>query len=138
MKDRYVKFCPNCGSPDVEIEKSNPLVWASGMPARFICNNCNYSAPFFPEIKISELDKLQEDLKLNPPKFKKKEVEGVDLSYGNFTVKAWWKVISPVMFAVGIYLIIAVPEKYIGIIFTLISLPFLYYSYFRKKKKQLA
>jgi len=67
-----VKICPRCKSAEVYIDKSNPLQPAMGMPARYICSNCGYSAPTFPEIDIEDLERLdsRKDLKNNKIKDK--------------------------------------------------------------------
>lgn len=58
------KFCPNCGSEDVELV-------AGGMTGGYMCADCGYTSSIFPEkpmgVKIDneeEEDSVEEDLKM--------------------------------------------------------------------------
>jgi transposase-like protein len=62
-KDPYIFICPRCKSPDVVMDKSNPLQPALGLPPVYVCNKCGYSSYVFPEIKLSELEDFKKDVK---------------------------------------------------------------------------
>lgn len=36
-KEKFVKFCPNCKSYDIQMDTTNPLQSAIGLPAKYIC-----------------------------------------------------------------------------------------------------
>jgi len=132
-EEKDVMICPKCKSPDVHIDTSNPLQPARGLPARYICNNCNYSGYTFPEIKLSEIEKFENDVKKEPLSNTKKENSPmVDTSYGNFKVKIWWKIISPITFLVGVFLLFK--EPILGTIITLLGIFMFYIAYFKKRK----
>jgi hypothetical protein len=92
MKERYVKFCPKCGSREIDISFT-PLV-TQGVPGKALCKNCGYSAYSFPEVLSSEADKI-----------KIKDIEPqkeTDVSYGKFITKGYWKVLGLLLIIFGI------------------------------------
>ncbi len=58
-KHQYVMVCPRCKSPDVWADKSNPLQPALGLPSVYSCKTCDYSGYNFPEVELSELERLE-------------------------------------------------------------------------------
>lgn len=61
-EEKYVRVCPQCKSPDVDMDKSNPLQPAMGLPAMYICNKCGHLGNYFPEVKLSELEEFEEEV----------------------------------------------------------------------------
>ena len=132
-EEKEVMICPKCKSTDVHIDASNPLQPTMGLPPKYVCNNCGYSGYAFPKIKLSELEKFEDEVKKEPHSNMKKETpQMVDTSYGNFTVKVWWKIISPITFLVGVFLLFKEPT--LGIIITLLGIFMFYIAYFKKRK----
>ncbi len=99
----YVLICPECKSPDVRIDKSNPLQSVMGLPSYYSCNRCGHSSNVFPEIRISELDSFEKDVDKNHlRKFQKDNTKLVDTSYGNFEVHFVWKFLGPALLIAGL------------------------------------
>ncbi len=130
-KEKYVKICPKCKSTDINMDKSNPLQPAMGMPALYICGNCKHTGNFFPEIPLSELEEFETDDK-NKPNTKKNETPLVDASYGNFEVRFLWKLYAPLTILLGIFM--TTKEPISGIIVTLIGIIIFYIAYIKKRK----
>jgi hypothetical protein len=71
MKEKYVKLCPRCGSTDVSFD-------SYGVGAYDVCKTCNFGKRLsprskdqlfimnFPEVKLSEVKKVQEEIKKHP------------------------------------------------------------------------
>jgi len=59
-KKEYVKICPRCGS--VKIEGKITILTALGVPPITKCNSCQYQGHIFPEIKIENILKFQEEI----------------------------------------------------------------------------
>jgi len=91
-KNNYFSICPKCNSLDVSIDNSDMLVGSLGIPANYICNNCQYSAKVFPEIDEEELKKQTPNTKNTKLDTK---TEKIDTSYGKFTIFLW-KISGPI------------------------------------------
>jgi hypothetical protein len=133
-KEKSVMICPKCKSQDVSIDNSNSLQSVMGLPTMYICNKCKYSGYAFPEVKLSELSKFKEEKVNKKPisKTKKDDSSPIDTSYGNFEVRAFWKISAPITLLFGIYLLFKEPLS--GTIITLIGLFMFYITYFKKRK----
>lgn len=131
-KEKYVMICPKCKSPDVYMDKSNPLQPALGLPAMYICNKCKHSGYSFPEAILSKLDEIQEVSKEHLSDTRIDETSLVDTSYGNFQVRVFWKISAPITLLVGIFLFFKEPIS--GTIITLIGIFTFYVTYFKKRK----
>ena len=73
LKEKFVKVCPKCGS--VDYHKESDLSFLAAGSGFFVCNNCGYSAQFFPEVTIDKLGKFRLNIKKEekPGKTIKKE-----------------------------------------------------------------
>ena len=91
-KEKYIMVCPICKSVDISVDNSDMLVGAVGIPANYICNNCQYCAKIFPEITEEEALKASPKAKNTPINT---QTERIDTSYGKFMVNVWWKIIGP-------------------------------------------
>jgi len=132
-EEKYVMICPKCKSPDVYRDESNPLQPALGLPARYICNNCKHSGYNFPEVKLSELEKFEEEVtEEHLSETKKDNSSIIDTSYGNFEVRAVWKISAPIILLVGIFLLFKKPI--IGMAITLLGIFMFYITYFKRRK----
>lgn len=132
-QERYVMICPKCGSPDVYLDKSNPLQPAMGLPAMYVCNKCRYKGYNFPEVKLSELKGFEEELTGKPlPETKKDNSPMIDTSYGNFLVRVFWKITAPIVLLTGIFLLFKEPIS--GTILTLTGIYMFYTTYFKTRK----
>ena len=132
-KETYIRICPKCKSPDVRFDRSNPLQPSMGLPEMYTCNKCNYSSNVFPEIKMSKLEKFEKEVNKNPSSNITKENSAlVDTSYGNFEVRAFWKISAPITILIGIILLFN--EVIYGIIITLLGIAMFYITYFKKRK----
>jgi hypothetical protein len=131
-KERHITICPKCKSPDVYIDKSNPLQPVIGLPANYMCNNCNYKGFNFPEIETSKLKKFQKQINEKKQAGARKEnALPVDTAYGNFMVRAIWKISAPITLIIGIFLLFIVPI--LGLIITATGLIMLYITFIKRK-----
>lgn len=131
--EKYVMVCPECKSPDVFMDKSNPLQPAAGLPAMYICNKCEHSGYAFPEVALSKLNAFEEVSKGRTlSTMKKDDSLLVDTSYGNFEVRVLWKVVGPLVLLVGIFLLFKI--LMLGVVIVLMGLFMLYITYFKKRK----
>jgi hypothetical protein len=132
-EEKYVMVCPRCKSPDVEMDRTNPVQPAMGLPPMYICNKCGHSGNTFPEVLVSDLDEFEDEVKkeglsnLSPDKTPK-----VDTRYGSFEVKVLWKITAPITLLAGIFLLFKEPIS--GSILTLLGLLMFYITYFKKRK----
>ncbi|NTV24006.1 MAG: hypothetical protein HGA85_06585 [Nanoarchaeota archaeon] len=78
--EKYFLTCPRCGSTNVENDLSRDMV-AWNTLNRYLCKNCNYSAPFFPEVSESGLPAFRKNIKFRT-KRKKEIIERYSLSKG--------------------------------------------------------
>lgn len=49
-----VKVCPKCGSENVKVDPNNPKVAAGFSPPVYLCVDCGFTSPMFPEIDKAE------------------------------------------------------------------------------------
>ncbi len=128
----YTTVCPRCGSPDVEIEKNNPVQPALGLPATYVCQKCEYSGYNFPEVAIDQIEVFEEDE--GKRELPENEQPLVDPSYGKFQVGVIWKVTSPLFVIFGLGLM-AVGVFLPGLFFVGIGFFMMYASYFGMGKR---
>ncbi len=95
VQDSYTKVCMKCQSPDVYVDATNPLIPHFGLPPVYICNSCNFSGTYFPEMKVSDLNKHSDKIKnaIKPHS----QVPIPDTIYGKFEVNIIWKFAGPFM-----------------------------------------
>ena len=80
---RYIQICPKCKSPDVNMDKSNPIQPAYGLPALYICGNCDHTGYTFPEVELDKIEGFEKEVdKLQLRKTKEPATEQVDRTYG--------------------------------------------------------
>ena len=130
--EKYVRICPKCKSPDVYINKPNPL--QSFLPAMYACNRCKHLGQIFPEVKLSKINELEEEVNKEVPSDTKKDDSSlVDASYGNFVVRVLWKITAPITILMGIFLLVFYGPLP-GSILTLMGVFMFYITYFKKRK----
>jgi len=82
--------CPKCGSTNVDRDTSVIVGNLGALPDMYVCNDCENTSPFFPEIDKDDLPKFRKEIKAQPKSEKSEQVyETVDLRYGNFLVLLW-------------------------------------------------
>ena len=121
--------CPNCKSADVSRDTSNVLDGPVGLPSMFVCNSCQHTGRFFPEISIDEVRSLPKNNK-GTDKHKKDNTSLVNTDYGNFFVRVVWKITGPAFLLLGL---IFLPQIK-GIIYFVLGLFIVYVTYFKKRK----
>ena len=132
-KERYVKVCPKCKSPDVCINKPNPL--QSFLPVMYACNRCKHLGRIFPEVKLSKINELEEEVNKEVPSDTKKDGSSlVDASYGNFAVRFIWKITAPLLILLGMSLLLFYKDAIPGTIVILTGAFMFYVTYFKKRK----
>lgn len=89
VSSTYVKVCPKCKSTNVSFGTSTNMWGIPYLPAGNVCKDCGYTSKTFPELQISKLNKYKK-LKIG-----KEQKNKVDMSYGKFMVRRWWKVAGP-------------------------------------------
>ena len=55
---KTTRICPKCKSTKVSMAREGFLS-VMGMTEHYICDNCGFASPMFPEIDTSELDALK-------------------------------------------------------------------------------
>jgi len=128
-KKIYITICPKCKSPDISIDKSNPLQPGFGLPSQYICNYCNNTGFNFPEVEVSKFKEFENKAGKISEK-KKDPAAPVDIRYGDFAVWVLWKIISPITLIAGI--IILKRDLLPGIILIVVGLFLFYIAYIRK------
>lgn len=86
-----IRLCPKCGSRDISVD-SGWLV-GLGVPAKYVCDDCNFSSVMFPEVLKKDVKKAQAGRKYE----KSREHNYVDTGYGDFLVFGsliWWKAVG--------------------------------------------
>ena len=131
-KEKYVRVCPKCKSINIKQDKST-LQQTGALPTMYICNKCGHSGYTFPEVKLSELKKFEVEVDAEHLRDNKKDkTELIDTSYGKFEVRLWWKIVSPIMILLGVFLLFFEPIS--GIISLILGLITFYITYFKKRK----
>lgn len=101
-EEQYVRVCPNCKSLDVEMDRSNPVQPVLGLPAMYICRKCGHSGHVFPEVEVSEIEGFEKKVKKKHLSDTKKDTTPLaDNDYGDFIVRAAWKITGPVLLVFG-------------------------------------
>jgi hypothetical protein len=132
-EEKYVMVCPKCKSPDIEMDTTNPVQPAFGLPPMYICHKCGHSGNAFPEVPMSEIEEFEKEAKKegltnsSPDKTPK-----TDSRYGNFGVRVLWKISGPILLLLGIFLLFIRPI--FGTILMLLGLLMIYITYFKKRK----
>jgi len=60
-KEEYFNACPKCGSVNFHRELDTSFI--TGNQGIFVCNNCGYNAPIFPEVSVKTLAKFKSETK---------------------------------------------------------------------------
>ncbi len=83
-KEGYIKICPKCGSMDIKIDFSNPVVWDFGTTSKYKCGDCGHIANTFPEVLFNEIEEFRNELRqeIKEGKVKQDKEELVDTSPG--------------------------------------------------------
>ena len=132
-KEKLVMICPKCKSGDVDIDRTNPVQPAMGLPYMYVCYKCGHTGHTFPEVPVSKLKSFESKAKkeglidIKPDKTQK-----VDTQYCSFEVKVLWKIAAPLTLMAGIFLLFKEPIS--GTFLTLIGLFMSYITYFKKRK----
>ena len=81
---KYVKICPKCGSLKIQVDFSNPVVWAYGTAVKYKCKSCRHLSALFPEVLEEDIEKYRKELKfqIKEGKLKLKKEEMIDTSAG--------------------------------------------------------
>ena len=106
-KEKYVKICPKCGSINVKVDFSNPVVWTYGTNVKYKCNSCGHLSLLFPEVLNSNIKNYKKELKsgVKEGKMKFKKEDLVDASTG-FFVGVWEVIISIILLPLILILLI--------------------------------
>ena len=110
--EHYVKICPKCGSIDVGVDFSNPVVWDYGTTTKYKCSKCGNLSPIFPEIMLGEVQNFRGELKqkIADGEFVPKKEDLVDTSAG-FSLWIMFAIISLMGLAVQFVVFIYSPKK---------------------------
>ncbi|MBI4452171.1 transposase [Candidatus Woesearchaeota archaeon] len=81
---KYLKICPKCGSAKVQIDFSNPVVWAYGTTTKYRCKSCGHLGSVFLEVLEKEAGHYKKELKnqIKEGKLSPKKEEMIDTSTG--------------------------------------------------------
>ncbi|MBN1157724.1 hypothetical protein JXA85_08960 [Candidatus Woesearchaeota archaeon] len=134
IKEEYVTVCPKCKSPDIRIDKSNPVQPIAGLPAMYLCAKCGHSGYNFPEVLVSEIEKFEkESVKEKIIDTKKDKTPFVDTNYGNFEVRVLWKVTGPLFLLLGLVaFVLKRPTE--GSTLLIVGAFITFITYFKKRK----
>ena len=66
----YVRACPKCGATNFHKESDVSVI--AGGSGIFVCDNCGFSAPFFPEVKKSSIKNFKKQAVVEKTKESKK------------------------------------------------------------------
>lgn len=67
-KEEAIRICPRCGSAEINADLSDVMTIWSGS-TKWICSNCNYSSPIFPEVLISEIENFRKEIKAGDKRY---------------------------------------------------------------------
>jgi transcription elongation factor Elf1 len=74
MKE-HARVCPNCGSTDVSVDRSD-VVGMLGLDYGYKCGNCGFSSKLFPEVPVEDMGEYQQELQeKNPDAYLQEEYE---------------------------------------------------------------
>jgi hypothetical protein len=82
---KYVQVCPKCGSVDLEIDFSNPVVWDYGTRSLYKCRDCGNMGAVFPEVDTADLELFRKEISQLPSREGKEET--IDAKTGLFAVE---------------------------------------------------
>ncbi|WP_347720546.1 hypothetical protein [Candidatus Nanohalovita haloferacivicina] len=100
MRDQKQRFCPNCGSNNVEFDMShtNQLGEAIANPNKWKCNECNYRGP----MPAGDPEKQKEmDIEFEPA-----EQEEIDTDFGKAELKVLLYITIPVTILAAVYFLL--------------------------------
>ena len=141
-KEKHVFICPKCGSTDIKVDFSNPVVWIYGTRTMRQCASCGRIGAFFPEVLESEVNHYREELNIEKKqgRIKKSKEEQIDSTTGVFAIGAWF---LGLMFIMGFILSIVgltmlTKDKKTSLIFIAIGIFLLFslFLMFRQPKKE--
>ena len=121
---RRVTVCPSCAGTRIVHDTSNPLEGPLGLPERLMCKDCGHIGYTFPTMPEQEVTTYKKHAST-------KKNTAVDVSYGNFAVRALWKVTSPTLFVLGAIILFAQPL--IGSVLMLVATAMMYITYVTKR-----
>lgn len=61
--EKTKQICPSCGSDDIGVDFSNPVVWAWGLPSKYRCEKCGIVTSFVPEMDVKDIQKYKKRAK---------------------------------------------------------------------------
>lgn len=104
---KYVKICPKCGSAKVQVDFSNPVVWAYGTVVKYKCKSCMHLGTLFPEVLVEDMEKYRKELKaqIKQGKLRFKKEDLFDASTG-FYAGIWEVIIGLFLLPVFLTLLI--------------------------------
>ncbi|HLC50689.1 MAG TPA: hypothetical protein VJI97_04665 [Candidatus Nanoarchaeia archaeon] len=76
----FLLVCPKCGSTNVSNDLSKDMIsW--GGSTRYLCNDCDYSAIMFPEMKKTQISKFKSNISQRTPE-EKRSIQKQEISKG--------------------------------------------------------
>ena len=112
----YTMICTECGSVDISKNRENPL--SPYLPPLYTCNKCSHTSHIFPEVKLSEVQSFRK--RIFRDVVIEDDSEKVDMSYGRFEVHIMWKITGPVIFFIGMILLLMSKEQAINFLIPLL------------------
>lgn len=64
-KTEKITICPRCHSSNYYISNNDGMI--TGQTGMYVCNNCSFEAPIFPQMNLNKISKLKQVNKLNIP-----------------------------------------------------------------------
>jgi hypothetical protein len=101
---KYKTVCPKCGSTDIKVDFSNPVVWDYGAPSNYQCASCGHISNVFPLVSIDKI-KLYGS-KIKHSKFRSKKEPLLDVKtgiYAFYLVIILWFIFCLIFLILGIY-----------------------------------
>lgn len=130
----YIPVCPKCGSTDVEIDFSNPVVWNYGAPSKNHCRSCGYVASVFPEVEIDSVSSYQKKKKQSSSSKEMASV-GMDTETG-FRVGLIEGLLGVISVIVGVIVFSVLASLVLGIVVVLFVVGGIGYLIYRKPWKK--
>lgn len=131
-KEQYTKICPKCGSIDVQVDFSNPVVWAYGTTTKYKCNSCGHMAPIFPDVFASKILNFRKKLK-QKARIKPSKENLIDASTG-FNVAVYELVIIGVVVLLIMPILLKSANIMVALIVWFLLLVFLFQKLIRRRK----
>ncbi|HIH09335.1 MAG TPA: hypothetical protein HA254_01560 [Candidatus Diapherotrites archaeon] len=60
-KEKYIRVCPICKSPDIHVDSSNAVLESIGSGNNWSCARCGNSFPIVLEVAIDKVKELEEE-----------------------------------------------------------------------------